>query len=395
MLRVVIHSSRHALFCWRGWALVLTAGLAACASPVPSAVPAPLASDSTVRAPIAPASLPGWDSDDLAGVEGALELQCALTSPPGAWPVLCREFEQQRANLKNWIANRFRAWPLLAADGNPQGLITGYYEPLVEGSRSRENDSQVPIYRKPADMLRVEVTERDTDASTPPQSRGRLAGDRVLPYFTRLEIESALPLAGQELFWIDDAVDAYFLQIQGSGRVKLRDGTIVRVGYADHNGHPYRAIGRVLVDRGALAPDDANAESIKRWLRANRQAGLGVMRENPRFVFFRELAASRADLGPPGSLSVALTPMRSIASDPRVVPPGSLAYLDTSHPSTGGPIQRIVVSQDTGAAITGAVRADLFWGFGEDAERNAGLMRQRGRLWLLWPADSTPPSAAR
>ena len=345
--------------------------------------------------PLAVETLPGWSEDDLVGVESALERQCELLAQPGPWPRLCIEFRAQRGpDLKAWIASRFKAWPVLGADNNDLGLITGYYEPILTGSRVRENDSQAPVYKRPNDLLRIEIPNAQDPAAGAASSRmrGRLVQDRVLPYYSRAEIETRGVLKGQELLWLDDPVDAFFLHVQGSGRVRLRDGTTVRVAFSDTNGLPYRPIGRVMRDRGLLPADGVNAPAIKAWLRANPQSAAEIMQTNARYVFFREQAEGAIDVGPAGSLTVPLTPMRSIASDPRVIPPGSLVFMQSAHPSTGQPLQRLTVSQDTGVAIVGPLRADLFWGNGADAEKNAGLMQSRGRLWLLWPNDQeTPP----
>jgi len=252
------------------------------------------------------------------------------------------------------------------------GLITGYHEPVLTGSLARETAGQVPLYRPPPDL------QRDGAA------RHRLAGGQRQPYPARAEIENRRLLAGHELVWLDDPVEAFFLQIQGSGRVRLRDGTTLRVGFADHNGHPYHAIGRELVARGALQPGAVDAPAIKAWLRTNPGQAPAVMHSNPRYIFFRKLSAP-PDAGPPGSLGVALTPLRSVATDPGFVPPGALLYLETRYPDDHRPLARAVVSQDRGAAIVGGVRADLFLGADQEAERLAGLMKEPGRLWLLRP----------
>jgi membrane-bound lytic murein transglycosylase A len=254
----------------------------------------------------------------------------------------------------------------------PDGLITGYYEPIIKGSRTRERDSQVALYKRPVDLQR-------NGTST--------------PYHSRAEIENTAVLAGQELIWVDDAVEAFFLQIQGSGRVELRNpAATIRVGYSDNNGHPYKAIGQVLLEKGALKFSEISAESIKKWLRENPLDAKAVMQANPRFIFFAELPEGRKDLGPVGALAVPLTPNRSVASDPKAVPLGTLLYLDTSLPTSGQLLQKVVISQDVGAAISGAVRADYFFGTGSEAERNASAMKQTGRLWILWPMGATPPN---
>jgi len=214
------------------------------------------------------------------------------------------------------------------------------------------------------------------------------------PYPTRAQIENEGLPAASVLLWIDDPIEAFFLHVQGSGRVRLPDGSIVRIGFADHNGHRYRSIGRELIERGAMDAEAVDAASIRAWLRANPAQARGVMQANPRYIFFRELpapAVATASAGPPGSLGVALTPMRSVATDPAFVPPGALLFVDGTHPESGAPLRRAVVSQDRGAAIVGAVRADLFWGSGDEAGRLAGLARQPMRMWLLWPKGALPP----
>lgn len=263
---------------------------------------------------------------------------------------------------------------MLGREARVEGLVTGYYEPILTGSLVREHDRQVPVYGRPPDLLRLDGDRR-----------ARMVDGRQTAYYTRAEIETGQILRGQELLWIDDPVEAFFLQVQGSGRVRLRDGRMMRVAFVDTNGHAYVPIGRVMRERGLLPADGVNAPAIKAWLRANPQAAAEIMQANPRYVFFRLLPDSQPERGPTGSLNVPLTPMRSIASDPRIIPPGALVYLSTRHPGTGGALDRVVVSQDTGAAIVGPIRADLFWGNGAQAELNAGLMQSPGRFWLLWP----------
>jgi membrane-bound lytic murein transglycosylase A len=357
---------------------------------------------------IEPAALPGFTADPLDGLAAAIARQCAMRTPPGSWPTLCAEFAAlprpapealpAAAGLRGWIASRFSAWPLRDARGGVEGLVTGYYEPLLTGSRSRESASQAPLYTRPTDLLTIDLAGVEPRLAGM-RLRGRVSGQRVVPYHSRADIEVAQPLAGRELLWVDDRVDAFFLEIQGSGRVRLRDGSTVRVGYADQNGHPYRAIGRSLIDRGALRAEEVSAPAIRRWLRENPAQAAEVMRTNPSVVFFRELPAppppppGEPEAGPPGSLGVPLTAMRSLAVDRSVVPLGSLVWLDTQHPLDGRPMQRAMAAQDTGGAIAGSIRADFFWGFGEDAARAAGEMRARGRMWVLWPRGEATPGA--
>lgn len=387
------------------WGVALTAGCATTGGGVGPSAPSP-----EVPRPIEPAALPGWDADPLDGLGAAIVRQCAMRAPPAPWPALCAEFAAlprpapagmpSRDALRGWLATRFSAWPLRDPKGGEQGLVTGYYEPLMTGSRTRERATQAPLYARPPDLLTVDLAGVEPRLAGL-RLRGRVQGARVVPYHSRAEIETAGPLAGSELLWVDDPVDAFFLEIQGSGRVRLRDGTTLRVGYADQNGHPYRAIGRTLIERGALKADEVTAPAIRRWLREHPAQAPEVMRTNPSVVFFRELPEPPAappgepEAGPPGSLGVPLTPMRSLAVDRSVVPLATLVWLDTTHPVDARPLRRAMAAQDTGGAIAGSIRADFFWGFGADAERAAGLMRSRGRMWMLWPRGETPPSAGR
>lgn len=302
-----------------------------------------------------------WHDDDLEGLREAIARQCATTRPPPPWPQLCPEALAAGPRLRDWLDRRMRAAPLTDDDGKADGLVTGYYEIELTGSRRRTAPAQVPLYRKPP-------------ATVPglPLSRERIERHPSL-------------LAGNELVWIDDPVDAFFLHVQGAGRVRLRDGGEMRVGYAGDNGLAYRAIGATLVARGALAPGAVDAPAIRAWLRAHPDEARAVMWSNPRYVFFRELPPMAAGDSPPGSLGVPLTALRSVAVDPARIAPGSLLWVDTTWPSDGRPLRRLVLAQDTGAAIRGAVRLDLFFGRGETAARNAGAMKQRARVWVLRP----------
>lgn len=354
--------------------------LAGCAT-AQSAQPVPQALD----------ALPGWRDDTLAGLHRALARQCALPRPPEPWPALCAGLPPADA-LKGWLGTNFTAWPVERGDG-AAGLLTGYYEPVVSGSRVREHPGQAPLYRPPPDLVRgadggrMRARPGDAAAGSAAPSQRALA-----PYPTRAQIEAGRLLEGRELVWLDDPVEAFFVHVQGSGRVRLRDGSTMRVGFADHNGQPYFPIGRELVARGALPAGAVDADAIKAWLRAHPGEAAAVMQRNPRYVFFREMPGGED--GPPGALGVALTPMRSVATDPAHVPPGALLFIDSTRPDDGTPLRQVVVSQDRGAAITGAARADLFWGSGDEAGRLAGVAKQPMRMWLLWPKGLARPLPA-
>lgn len=341
-----------------------------------------------------PASqLPGLEHDDLQGLASAIQRQCALPRPPGKWPVLCAEFRllgPADGALRQWLGERFIARELLDP-ALPEGLLTGYYEPLLTGSRYQERPGQTPLRALPGDLLTIDL------AAVAPQLkgmrlRGRLNGQKVVPYANRREMENRERLEGMAMHqpviaWADDPVDAFFLEIQGSGRVQLRDGSMLRIGYADQNGHPYQAIGKTLVKRGALKKDEVTAPAIQQWLRAHPRQAREVMQTNPGVVFFRELPVDPADpeAGPVGALGVPLTPERSLAVDRSRIPLGSPVFIQSTHPVSQQPLNRVMLAQDTGGAIRGKRRGDFFWGFGHEAGVNAGLMKAPVTMWVLVP----------
>ena len=270
-------------------------------------------------------------------------------------------------------------------DGSDNGLVTGYYEPLLRGSRKRGGPYQTPLHRTPDDILTIEL------ASVYPELkgmrlRGRLVGNKVVAYPSRAEMAQSNSLAGKEILWVDDPIEAFFLQVQGSGRVQLMDGKeTVRVAYADQNGQPYKSIGRYLVDKGEMTLDQASAQSIKAWVIANPTRQQELLNANPSYVFFKEEKIADPSVGPKGAMGVPLTPQRSIAIDPQYIPMGAPVFLSTTQPNSNVVLQRLMMAQDTGGAIKNAVRADFFWGFGAQAGEQAGRMKQRGTMWVLLP----------
>jgi membrane-bound lytic murein transglycosylase A len=269
-------------------------------------------------------------------------------------------------------------------------LVTGYYEPLIQGSLSRSGRYAWPIHGVPKDMLTIELGDVYPELKSL-RLRGRVVGNKVLPYWSRAELEQMQDrLPAPTLMWAADPIELFFLQVQGSGRVQLPDGRLVRIGYADQNGHPYQSIGRWLVAQGELSLDQASMQGIRQWAENNPQRLHELLNANPSYVFFRQLPSS--DGGPVGALGVPLSAGRSIAVDPRFVPLGAPVFLATSEPQSDRPLNRLVLAQDTGGAIKGAVRADFFWGFGHDAGQLAGRMKQPGRMWLMLPKGMTPPA---
>ncbi|MDE2515510.1 MAG: murein transglycosylase A [Rhodospirillales bacterium] len=373
--------------------------LAGCAAPQAPGIVGP--PGQLTLNPVAFTALPGWRHDHLARAIPALLRSCArmrsvppdealggggqaasLAGTAGQWLHLC----EQAAALPDGDDPAARAFlekvfqPYAMSDGTARtGLFTGYYEPEVAGSLSREGPYQTPLLGRPHDLI----------WPAPPNSglkAGRIAGGRLVAYYTRAEIErGVLDRQHLAIVWLKSPIDAFFLQVQGAGRVRLPDGRILRVGFAGQNGRPYVPIGRVLVQRGDLAENAVSAPSIRAWLTAHPGAARGVMDANPSYVFFRILPDLPPDEGSPGALGVALTPARSLAVDRDFVPLGAPVYVATTNTATGRPFDHLMLAQDLGSAIRGPIRGDIYFGWGPDAAREAGLMHSQGRAFLLLP----------
>jgi membrane-bound lytic murein transglycosylase A len=381
--------------------------LAACQTPAPAPVPVPTPLPPVVTpppvepvvvppkpepaplfTPVAFSALPGWEGDDLRQVWPAFSASCTALARKPDWKEVCAAARGvnvgDAASVRQFFETYFVPNQVRAVDGADVGLVTGYYEPMLRGSRHRGGAFQTPLYKVPDDLLTIELGGVYADLKGM-RLRGRLVGKKVVPYSTRAEIARA-DIAGKELLWVDDPTDAFFLEVQGSGRVVLADsGETVRVAYADQNGHPYKAIGRWLVEKGEMTAAEATMQSIRAWIVANPARRQELFNANPSFVFFKEERLPDPKVGPKGALGVPLTPGRSIAVDPAFLPLGAPVFLATTESNSEVPMQRLVMAQDTGGAIRGAVRADFFFGFGGEAAESAGRMKQRGSLWVLLP----------
>lgn len=331
--------------------------------------------------------LTGWKADDLKAAWPVFLQSCRVLQHQSAWQDACaaatKLADPDPDAIRAFFQQRFKVYLMQQADGSVEGLITGYYEPLLHGSRELTPKYRYPLYAPPDDLLVVDLSSLYPELKNL-RLRGRLDGNKVIPYFTRSEIESGkAPVQGKEIAWVDDPVELFFLQVQGSGRIQLEDGSMVRVGYADQNGYPYKSIGKWLVDHGEMTLDKASMDGIKDWARKHPDRLPELLAANQSYVFFRELP--NQDGGPLGALGVPLTPERSIAVDPRALPLGAPVWLATTQPNSSDALDRLVLAQDTGGAIRGNVRADYFWGFGDEAGKQAGAMKQKGRMWLLLP----------
>ena len=363
-------------------------------APAP-AKPAPAASAPRFKE-VTWAELPGWNSDPLDTLWPAWLRSCEAMKNQAAWRDACGVAMQMprpdAVTVRRFFETSTTPYRIVDDSGNDEGLATGYYEPLLRGSRKPSTRFRYPVYGVPEDLLVIDIAGLYPELKGM-RLRGRLDGKRVVPYFDRSQIENGqAPVKGREIAWVDDPVELFFLQIQGSGRIWISEHETLRVGYADQNGHPYRSIGRWLVDRGELPLERASMQGIKAWAKANPARLQELLNHNSSYVFFRQLPANLP--GPLGALGVPLTAERSIAIDPRYIPLGAPVYLSATWPNTTRPLNRLMVAQDTGGAIRGAVRADYFWGFGNEAGEQAGRMKQPLRLWLLYPRGETPPVAS-
>ena len=342
--------------------------------------------------------IPSWNSDNHAEALAVFLKSCPPLERQGirgfadtsVWRRVCSRarniWRSDNSQAKRFFEENF--YPVAVSGlGGTTGLITGYYEPELRGMRKQSKKYNVPLYVRPPDLVTVSLG-RFRDDLQGQKIAGRVVKGSLLPYPDREKIErGALDNQNLELVWVDSAEDAFFLHIQGSGRIRLTDGSTLRVGYAGTNGHPYTAIGRELIARGAVAPEKMSMQAIRAWLSENPADGARLMRTNRSYVFFRELIGR----GPLGAQGVALTPKRSLAIDRRLLPLGLPVWIDTIEPG-GAPFRRLMVAQDTGGAIRGAVRADIFWGAGAKAANNAGHMKSPGRYWFLFPRAKRPAS---
>jgi membrane-bound lytic murein transglycosylase A len=364
--------------------------------------------------PVAFADMPGWKADHPAAALAAFVASCeriqyfppdqalggsgeagALGGKAAQWGPVCATAKTvplaDDAAARSFFQARFQ--PYRVSQGiDTAALVTGYFEPEVAGDTTQEGPYQTPLLGLPPDLVTVDLGAFDP-AQRGVMAVGRLQGRAVQPYYDRFEIENgALDGDNLAIAWVADPVDAYFLQVEGSGRIDLPDGSVMRVTYAGKNGRPYVPIGRIMVQEKLLAANDVTEQSIRAWLEAHPARARAIMDQNASYVFFRTAPELTNVAGPPGALGVSLTPGRSIAVDERYLPLGAPVWLDTTDPVSHGPLQRLTVAQDLGSAITGPLRADLFFGSGNAAEAQAGAMDAAGTLYVLLPRPTVAAS---
>ncbi|WDU52065.1 murein transglycosylase A [Taylorella equigenitalis] len=355
--------------------------------------------------------LPGWADDDaqelwlgmynncrglMRPVSGSLTIPARAT--PRAWHSVCSKVATMGPAVDGQVAKKFiqtelQPWAVFTSKNTSKGTVTGYYEPVVKGSRVYGGSYQWPMYSVPSDLITVDLGSVYPEL-TGKRVRGKIKGSKLVPYDTREQFTSRNSKdQSKVIVYLDDPVEAFFLQVQGSGRVLLPDGKSLRLAYADHNGRPYSSIGKWLADKGELPISKASMQNIKAWAAHNPSRIPEMLNSNQALVFFREEPISDAIVGPKGAYGIPLIAKRAIAVDPTVVPLGSPVYLSTTMPASKSALRRVVFAQDTGAAIKGIARADFYWGSGPEAGQLAGHMKQDGFMWILWPKNSGQPSA--
>lgn len=384
-------------------ALVLLLILAGCVAPPPPPSAVTVLPPGKVPAEKVPALTPvdwaaveGWGEDDPVAALEAFRASCRVLRKRPGWESVCSDVATldiaDGSAVRAFFVTRFVPYQVRNPDGNERGLATGYYVPDLAGSRERSERFAWPLYAVPDDLLIIDLRSVYPELADY-RLRGRLDGRRVVPYWSRADIEAGkAPPADKVLFWVEDPVELFFMHIQGSGRIVLNENERAMVHYADQNGHPFRSIGKLLLDRGEMTRDQMSMQNIKAWGQRNPERIRTLLAENPSYIFFDEVAGNPES--PTGALGVTLTPGRSIAVDPRAIPLGAPVFLATTWPTSPEPLRRLVVAQDTGGAIKGAVRADFFWGMGKEAGELAGRMKQALRLWVLLPQGMAPPGGA-
>lgn len=352
--------------------------------------------------------LPGWQDDDAKNLWITLINNCrglmrpisgSLTIParaaPHDWQPFCTDVaaftedngENPDPNMvKFFLEQHLQPWEI-----SGHGMATGYYEPVVHGAKSQSGDYQWPMYAPPKDLLTIDLGGVYPELAGK-RVRGKIQGKDVVPYDSRAEITNSSNKP-PVIVWLNDPVEAFFLQVQGSGRVELDNGRSIRLAYADHNGRPYTSIGRWLADQGELPLAQTSMQNIKQWAQQNPHRVDEMLNVNEAMVFFREERITDSIAGPKGAYGIPLVEQRTVAVDPDFVPLGSPLYLATTNPASATPLEKVVFAQDTGGAIKGAARIDYFWGSGDEAGELAGRMKQDTKVWILWPVGMGEPKA--
>ncbi len=336
-------------------------------------------------------------NDNLLPAWTAWLRSCSALKQKDAWKKVCELAddikEPGNENIQNYFKNYFNVYTATNIDGSETGMITGYYQPILKGSKVKTSNYKIPLYTTPNDLISVDLSEVYPELKSK-RLRGKLVGNKLIPYLSRAEIDGkSNPLAGNEIVWVEDPVEAFFLEIQGSGIIYFDNGDQMQIGYADQNGHPFQAIGSALIKKKEITMAEASMDGIKNWARKNIAKLRDFLNINASYVFFRKLPNDLP--GPIGAQGVPIEAERSVAVDPKFIPLGAPIFLSTTQPNTNDPLDQLMVAQDTGGAIRGGVRADFYWGSGDNAGRKAGSMKQQGRIWALLPKDYIFPATTQ
>jgi len=324
--------------------------------------------------------LPDFQKENFDAVLENFKNSCISSKTKKFYPQLCLNITDVN-NSKEFIISNFIPYSVTSEDGNATGMLTGYYEPYLRGSLQETKDYKYPVYSTPNDLITVDLSSV-YPALKKYRLRGRLEGDKLVPYYTRKESDD-LEIDADIICYVDSKIDLFFLEVQGSGRVLLDNNETIFIGYDNQNGHPYSSIGRYLVDAGEIPLQEVSLQSIRAWFEMHPLRIDEVLNQNKSVVYFKQKQQKAT-----GSLGLELTPSRSIAVDKRIVPLGSMLYLDARQDNIK--FSKIVQAQDTGGAIKGAIRADMFLGFGDDAKSIAGVLKAPLKLWIFLPKDREP-----
>jgi len=322
------------------------------------------------------AVMPHWHDQNLSTTLQMFQQQCTLHKLPARYDAVCQKSVTAK-DARKFFELYFVPVALIdEKTGTAEGMMTGYFEPLLKGSLTKSEHFKYPIYARPDTLVTVEL-ERLYPQLHGKKIRGRLENGRLIPFYSRKEInenKADLPV----LCYVESAIDRFFLQVQGSGRIALDNGEVLFVGYAGENGHPYRSIGKMMVEREMISQENISLQSIRKWLENHPKQCQDILEYNPSFVFF-----SKRSQGATGTLGLELTPLHSVAVDRTFIPLGTPIFYVTKDPLDGSALANLALAQDTGGAIKGQVRADLFWGFGTQAQAHAGAMKSPLKLWML------------
>jgi membrane-bound lytic murein transglycosylase A len=321
----------------------------------------------------------GFYDDDLTYALEVYKKDCKRAKRYELFKEVCQKAESA-TDAESFFTNNFQVYKLLDNEMNDKGTITGYYEPLLYGSLEKTDKYQYPIYKTPDDMIVVDLSSVYPKLKKY-RLRGKIKGNKLIPYDARKEFESRDNKENLEVIaYVDNKVDLFLLQIQGSGKVKLESGPIINVGYSNQNGRRYKSIGKYMLKKGYINRNQASIQGMKKYFEANPQMVDEILNINESYVFFVENKK-----GATGSLGSELTAKRNLAVDRKYIPLGMPVFIDTKNPVTKEPIQKLMVAADTGGAIKGEIRADFFWGYGDNAFEYAGRMKEKGKLYIFVP----------